>query len=195
LVGILLAAGDGTRFGGDKCLAPMPDGVPMILHAAAALRPAVDRLVCVVRSHDQALKTLLRDHGLAWVEVTQPRLGMSASLHCGIRHSADDAGGWLLALADMPLISPETCREVAAALRRGGAIVVPTWRGRRGHPVGFARGLRDELLAIAGDRGARAVIERHCDRVSALAVPDPGILRDIDTKEELAQCWQAARRG
>ena len=69
--------------------------------------------------------------------------------------AAPDADGWLIALADMPFVRPETIRAVLAALAKGAAIAAPSYRGERGHPVGFARAFYEELSTLKGDAGAR----------------------------------------
>jgi molybdenum cofactor cytidylyltransferase len=110
--------------------------------------------------------------------------GMGASLAHGVEHTRS-AGGWIIALADMPAIRPGTITRIAAALEEGAVIVAPVYRGTRGHPVGFAAKLRDELIALDGDSGARAVLERHRGAVTLLDCDDPGVLQDVDTRADL----------
>ena len=88
----------------------------------------------------------------------------------------------------MPFIREGTMHAVHQALAAGALIAAPRDRvsGARGHPVGFAAGLRDELIAIRGDEGARSVIQRHRDAVQLIEVDDAGITRDIDRPEDLA---------
>jgi molybdenum cofactor cytidylyltransferase len=112
---------------------------------------------------------------------------MGHSIACAVA-ATDAAEGWLIALGDMPCIDPRTIRGVAEALANGADIVVPVFRGRRGHPVGFSRAYGTELRALQGDRGARGVIERHGSRVVYLPSADPSILRDIDTRGDLPLC-------
>jgi molybdenum cofactor cytidylyltransferase len=108
--------------------------------------------------------------------------GMGASLAAGIEAS-DDAEGWIVALADMPRIATPTIEAVARALDGGASIVAPFYQGQRGHPVGFGIEHRDALMALDGDTGARALLTSQ--RVMRLDVDDPGILRDVDTPEDL----------
>ena len=70
-------------------------------------------------------------------------------------------------------------------MRTGARIVAPAYRGERGHPVGFAAALRDELLACKGDEGARSLIKRHHAEIRLLAVDDPGVVFDIDRREDV----------
>ena len=110
--------------------------------------------------------------------------GMGASLAHGI-DQARGADGWVIALADMPLIAPETIRKIIARLEAGATIVAPAHGGERGHPVGFGAALRNELLALDGDQGARAVLERHRGELELVECGDPNVLYDIDRKSDL----------
>ncbi len=184
IVGILLAAGQGRRFGGDKCLALLPDGTPMGLRSAQNLSKAVDSLVCVVRPDDLALKTLFNNHGFHTVDCPDAALGMSASLKAGVMATAK-AQGWVIALADMPLIQPDTHQLLVNELREQDGIVRPSYDGQAGHPVLFSQQYHNELLALSGDSGAKAVLKRHKAQLLMVAVDDAGVLQDFDTKESL----------
>jgi molybdenum cofactor cytidylyltransferase len=87
----------------------------------------------------------------------------------------------------MPRIKPETIGEVAAAISSGALLAAPVYRGERGHPVGFAGALRDELLALTGDSGARAVLERHRAEMRLIECDDPGVLLDVDARADLTR--------
>ncbi len=109
---------------------------------------------------------------------------MGASLACGIR-ATSDAAGWVVALADMPWIRPETIVEVAAAIARGAVVAAPFYRGERGHPVGFGKACGPTLSALRGDAGARSVLAERAGAMVRIDVDDPGIARDIDTPSDL----------
>jgi molybdenum cofactor cytidylyltransferase len=183
-VGVLLAAGRATRFGSHKLLARLPDRVPVGLAAARGLRAALPDVVAVVRPDDALLRDCFVNEGIEVIVCAEADLGMSASLRCGI-HACPDAAGWIIALADMPAIQVSTITAVQSALMRGATIAAPFYQGRQGHPVGFAAGLREELLALDGDRGARAVLERHAAQLARVEVDDPGVLQDIDVPADL----------
>ena len=103
--------------------------------------------------------------------------GMGHSLACGVR-ARSDAAGWVIALADMPAVSPTTISAVRDALAHGHQSAAPVHRGQRGHPVGFGRACREELLALTGDAGARGVLAAHPPLL--IEVADPGCLLDVD---------------
>ncbi len=196
IVGLLLAAGRGARFdpsgATSKLLAAAPTGphagVPVAVAAARTLRASLPRVVAVLRAADSpAQRDLHRLLAAEGCEIAiNPRAddGIGASLAAGV-HASREAGGWLVALADMPAIAPATVGAVRDALRDGAISAAPLHAGRRGHPVGFAAALRADLLALGGDTGARDVLAAHPPRL--IAVDDPGCLLDLDTPGDFAR--------
>ena len=182
---ILLAAGRSTRFGGNKLLHPLADGTPLALAAARNLAAALPGALAVVNGTDVELMCLLQGAGLKVSVCPRAREGMGASLAWGVSQTRA-ADGWLIALADMPFIAPQTLRKVAGAVREPMNIVAPLHDGRRGHPVAFGRDHGATLTALNGDTGARALLQAHQSSLVLLACDDPGVLRDIDLPDQLA---------
>lgn len=190
IVGILLAAGRGLRFGGDKLLAPIAFGPGTARECVGALAcrnllAAVHHVVAVVRPDDRALAAALGAEGARIVRCANADDGMGASLACGI-NAAKDAEGWIVALADMPWVAPSTIRRVAAALADGAMVAAPFHGGARGHPVGFSTACYAALAALTGDEGAKSVVAAHRDSLSRVDVDDPGTLRDVDAPADLS---------
>lgn len=184
IVGVLLAAGAGARFGGGKLLAPLGDGTPVGVRSARTLRGGVERALAVVRPGDAQLESLLQAEGLEVLPFQGAREGMGASLAFGVT-KAPAAEGWIVALADMPFLRPSTVEAVRRALEAGAALVAPTFGGRRGHPVGFSAALYPELVHLSGDHGARSLVARHVAEMVWIERDDVGVVRDIDTRGDL----------
>lgn len=190
MVGILLAAGFSRRFGpANKLLQLLPDGRPVGLAAASNLIRAIPLSIAVVRPENPELAELLKAAGLQVLLCSEREQEMADSLAAAVRFSAGFAeadGGLVIALADMPFIRPQTIVAVAHRLAAGASIVVPTYQGRRGHPVGFAARFRPDLEGQQGDEGARSILKRYQDEVQLLVCDDAGILADIDTPADMA---------
>lgn len=184
IVGILLAAGRGQRFGSDKLLHPLSDGTAMALAAARHLRPACDRLLAVLRPGCATLAELLVAEGCQTIICPDAEAGMGHSLAAGVRASRE-AAGWVVALADMPFILPGSHRAVVAGLRAGASLAASEFHGKRGHPVGFAKEWLDQLSVLTGDQGGKTLLEAHRHELVLCPVEDPGVLRDIDRPEDL----------
>ncbi len=183
---ILLAAGSGSRFGGDKLLHPLADGTPIGVQAARSLLAVVADVVAVVRPGDFPLADLLEQEGCHVTVCQHAARGMGASLAHGVA-TRRGAGGWVIALADMPLIKSATIAAIAHELEAGRDLVAPTYEGRRGHPVGLGKRFGAQLLALDGDAGARDIIAAHQDELVLIECDDPGILLDVDRREDLAK--------
>jgi molybdenum cofactor cytidylyltransferase len=185
--GLLLAAGKGTRFdptgAGNKLLASLLGSDDVVAVAAARAMLQVLPVLAVVSTVDSELGRRLAEAGCEIIGCDDADTGMSASLMCGIRQ-AQDAEGWIIALADMPYVQAATHRGLLAALKDGVQIAVPTYLGKRGNPVAFGRSHLDGLLALSGDRGARTLLQEF--PVNEIPVNDPGIHRDIDTRTDLS---------
>lgn len=182
--GLLLAAGAGRRFGQDKLTHALPNGELLAVPACRNLAAGVDEVLAVVRPGNGMLADSLAAQGAKVVVFADADLGMGSSLAFAVQ-ACPDAGGWLVALADMPWIAPATISRLAESLRAGAAIVAPRYQGRRGHPVGFAGRFGGDLAGLSGDIGAKAVIRKHLEQLHLLDCDDPGVLRDVDRPADL----------
>ena len=132
-----------------------------------------------------------QDSGLPWhvveaahtAHLDQP--GMGDSISCGVA-ATDDAGGWLVLPADLPLIQPSSLVAVAQALQTH-TVVLPRYQGKRGHPVGFGPAARAGLLALHGDGGGAPVVAAWKERgaLGVLDLDDMGCITDVDTPDAL----------
>ena len=191
MIGILLAAGFSRRFGvANKLLHPLPDGRGIAMAAAEHLITALPVSVAVVRADNQALSHALKGLGFHVVFCDANATQMADSLVLAVAYASNlspTAKGFVIALADMPYIAPSTINAVASQILQGAEIVIPTYAGKRGHPVGFSAKYRDALMRLSGDEGAKSIVKTHADQVLLLACDDTGILADIDTPDDLAQ--------
>jgi len=184
-VGLLLAAGAATRFGSDKLRHPLPHGVAIAVQAARHLKSQTRRLVAVVRPGAGETARALAAEGCEVVVCDRAAEGMGASLACAVR-AAGAADGYLVALADMPFVRPSTIAAVRDALAQGAALAALDFRARRGHAVRFAGRFREELQTLAGDEGAKRLLDAHAATMVKVPVGDPGAIRDIDRPSDLA---------
>jgi molybdenum cofactor cytidylyltransferase len=166
---LVLASGRGERFiasgGRGSKLQALIAGKPVLEHTLGAVRAS----------------------RLAWHLEDQGHAGMGDSIAAAVR-ATQDAEGWLVLPADLPLVRADTLRAVAAAIEQR-EVAVPRFRGQRGHPVGFAPACRAALLALEGPQGAASVVQAQVARnaVAYVDVDDEGILIDIDTVQDVAR--------
>jgi molybdenum cofactor cytidylyltransferase len=184
IVGLLLAAGAATRFGSDKLRHALPHGVSIAVQASRPLKAELSRVIAVVRPGSDELREALAKEGCEVVVCENAAEGMGASLACAAR-AAGEAGGYVVALADMPFLRRTSIAAVRDALANGAPIAAPYFRARRGHPVGIGKDFYKDLLCLRGDEGARKLLAANERELVKIPIGDPGVIRDIDTPGDL----------
>lgn len=179
---IVLAAGTSTRFGDDKRQVKNDDGQTLLDLTLKSIPVHFKQRILVLHSGDEAIAAR---HGASWqvVYADLADKGMGNSIAAAVTHITD-CEAVLIALADMPLVSPATFKMLAEAAK-SDRLVVPFFEDQRGNPVVIGRNFFEKLAELNGDRGARQLMQEHPEFVSRLDVNDPGILRDIDTPLDL----------
>ena len=129
VVGILLAAGSGSRFGSNKLLHALPHGVSMSVQAARNLKSVLPRVIAVLRPGADETARVLAEAGCEIHFCRNAAEGMGASLACAVK-ATPEAEGWLVALADMPFVRPTSIGAVRDALVAGADLAAPYFRAR-----------------------------------------------------------------
>jgi molybdenum cofactor cytidylyltransferase len=190
---IVVAAGKGTRFADVDHKLAQNLGAHSVLgttlrHAIASELPVI--VVTTESLSELARRTVAARDVVIVPEVGTPGqegLGMGYSIAMGVTARAN-AGGWLILPGDMPLVQPSSIAAVARELNQH-PVVCAQYKGRRGHPVGFAAELYSELAMLSGDDGARRLVSRY--PALGLELDDPGVLVDVDTQGDLEQVRQS----
>ncbi len=182
---IVLAAGEGRRFGSQKMLADL-DGEPLLNRTLqSVLDGGVDRIV-VVRSLSSDLErvTLLADPRVTVVVNPDPDRGMFSSILAGLS-AAERVDAILILPGDMPFVRAETISAVSIECARTDRIVSPRFNGERGHPIALPGRLRRMLLAAPAGTTLSDVLKPFADERTMLDVTDAGVVRDVDVPEDL----------
>lgn len=179
IVGLLLAAGSSKRFGHNKLLHPLKNSTIGNL-SAIHLKSAIASSFAVISENDCQLSTMFTHAGLEIIPHPNASQGMGSSIALGVK-TTPQARGWIIALADMPFISPQIISQTANHLRNGAKICAPVYQGKRGHPVGFNHIFYQDLIQLNDDQGAREIINTFQNQLHLFKVEDPSVLTDIDT--------------
>jgi molybdenum cofactor cytidylyltransferase len=185
LSAILLAAGKSQRMGKLKQL--MPFGKSTIIEQAIdnLLSSAVDETIVVVGYRAEEIEKTIAARAVKIAVNPDYPQGMSTSIIAGLKLVSSQAQAVMLALGDQPLVDSQTInRLIAEFSRHDKGIAVPTYKGKRGHPVIFAIKYKPELLKLKGDIGAREIIRHHPDDVLEVAVASESVIADIDTRDD-----------
>ncbi len=179
---IVLAAGRSTRFGRDKRQIKNNAGQTLLDLTLASIPAIFQQRILVLHPGDEALGAHYENNWqVIYAELA--KYGMGYSIAAAIPQVKDCAAA-LIALADMPLVLRQTYSllQQAAAPDR---IVVPFFEEQRGNPVMIGSHFFAQLADLKGDSGARQLMQQHPECIDRLEVTDAGILRDVDTQDEL----------
>ena len=186
IVGLLLAAGLSRRMGKAKLLLPL-EGKPLVRWSAEGLRAHVDQVVVVTPPDADALRAALEGVDVTFVVNEHPEAGQGTSIAAGARALAASSDAVVIALGDQPRLPAGLVTRLLETFERAEKpIVAPVYQGTQGTPVIFAASLFDELRALEGDAGARALVRRDPSRVAAVAIDAP-MPADVDTPEDYAR--------
>lgn len=190
IVAVILSAGESSRMGRPKALLPV-DGMRFIEKIVTALKSTRVAKIIAVLGHDaDEMRRQIGDLPITTVVNPNYKQGQLSSLVAAInsiQSSKDSASvdGILVHLVDHPYINPDLVNLMIDRFHETNKlIVVPRYRGRRGHPVIFASALFAELLAAPLDQGAKTVVHAHSDETLEIDTEDEGVIIDIDTPEE-----------
>jgi molybdenum cofactor cytidylyltransferase len=179
---VVLAAGEGSRFGGPKQLAEL-DERPLLEHVLIALAavPAVERIVVVLGAHADEIRARVDMHGAEVIVADGWAEGQAASLRAGLG-ALDDVDGALILLGDQPGMTPAAIEAVLVHFD-GTRPLRAVYDGVPGHPVVLPRALVPAALELQGDEGARDLLERAgVRRIEVGHLCEP---LDVDTREDL----------
>jgi CTP:molybdopterin cytidylyltransferase MocA len=205
VAGVLLAAGEGSRFGQPKALVEL-NGQTLAERGVNLLRVGgADPILVVVGAAPVELDGTRTVYNQQW------RTGMGSSLRAALQAlagstedgsgsdagvgigSGRDVGAVVVALADQPLVGAEAVARLIAAYRDGATVAVAAYDGHARNPVLLARECWAEVIAMAtGDQGARPFLRARPDLVTVVECGDTGRPDDIDTPADLARITAAA---
>jgi molybdenum cofactor cytidylyltransferase len=195
VAGVVLAAGQSRRMGGPNKLLEIIGGKPLVRRVVEQVLASEVTAVVVVTGH-QRERVQEALSGLEVIFTHNPDYadGLSGSVKAGIAALPANVDAALVCLGDMPQVDAKLIDRLVGIYdpERGALIVVPTFEGKRGNPVLWARRFFHDLIELQGDVGARHLIGTYADAVVEVPVESRAVFFDVDTPDALAEARAAA---
>jgi len=182
---ILLSAGSSERFGSPKALAQI-SGTTIIEHIQQTLlKSRCEQIIVVLGGHaDQIAPSIFNHKRIRVVYNNRYNLGQTSSVQTGWREAENTSQGIMFLPVDCPLVLASSIDTIMDHFTENEAeILIPTYKGRKGHPPVFHQRLKDEILGLTTDQGLNSLFARHPPKM--LEVNDPGIIKSFNTPQEL----------
>ena len=183
---VVLAAGRAERMGEQKLFLPL-GGKPLLQWVLeSALASALDEIICVARDLGPVRRQInLADERLFWLLNYAADRGLSTSVIAGLWAANPESDGVMFLVGDQPLIRKELINSLIERFADNSSLIVaPKFNGEARNPVLFRRELFPDLLKLTGDRGGRALLEKHRKMTTLVEWQDELPFLDIDLPED-----------
>ena len=190
---VILAAGSSRRMGSQKLLLPFGKSTIIETVIDNVLSSSIDHVMVLLGANQEKIQDTISNLPVQFCHNKEHDSGMLSSVICGIRSLPADAVSALIYLGDQPDIPPAVTNSVIAAYKEElVGIVIPVHANRRGHPLLVDMKYRKEIESLNLEEGLRSLRHHFPDDVMEVEVDEPGILVDIDTREDYKKATKAA---
>jgi molybdenum cofactor cytidylyltransferase len=191
IAAIILAAGLSRRMGTPKQLLRVGKATLLEIALRNVRDSRIEEIVLVLGHQAEMIRSQLTLEGVKVVVNPNYAEGMGTSIRAGLAALSPDVQATFMVLADQPFVRPATFgRLIEEHSRLRPQIVLPMYRGFRGNPVLLDRSVFPELAGLQGDVGCRAIFGNHTENILRVEVNDPGVLLDVDNKEDFRELRQ-----
>ena len=182
---ILLAAGLSKRMNGENKLTKKIEGKPLIMHSVKnILASSIDKLIVVLGYQKEIIEKLIdKNEKIKFVFNKDFESGMASSIKTGLDNLSEKTEAFFICLGDMPMVNHDIYNQLIKS-KNNKEIIVPTHKGQQGNPVLFAKTMKEKIMNITGDVGAKKILELNEDKILNLEIKDQNINKGFDTQND-----------
>ncbi|MAH54290.1 MAG: nucleotidyltransferase family protein [Pelagibacteraceae bacterium] len=184
---ILLAAGQSKRMNGENKLTKKIQGIPLIKHSVKnILASSINELIVVLGYQKEIIEKLIDKHEkIKFVFNKDFESGMASSIKAGLNHLSNNTEAFFICLGDMPMVNTDIYNQLIKS-RNQKNIIIPTYKGQQGNPVLFDNLMKEKVLNISGDIGAKKILELNKDKILNLEINDQSITKGFNTQGDFS---------
>ena len=181
IAAILLVAGQSKRMGGENKLTKKIQGVPLIKHSVKNILAApIDELIIVLGYQKEIIEKLIdKNNKIKLVFNKDFENGMASSIKTGLNNLSEKTEAFFICLGDMPMVGHDVYNQLIKS-KGNKEIIVPTYKGQQGNPVLFDKSMKEKVLDIRGDVGAKKILELNKDKILNIETNDQGITKNFN---------------
>jgi molybdenum cofactor cytidylyltransferase len=108
--------------------------------------------------------------------------GIASSIKTGLNNLSEKTEAFFICLGDMPMVNPNIYNQLIKSINKR-EIIVPTYKGQQGNPVLFTKSMKEKIINISGDVGAKKILELNKDKILNLEINDQCVTKDFNTQD------------
>jgi len=184
---ILLAAGQSKRMDGENKLTKEIQGVPLIKHSVKnILASSIGELIIVLGYQKEIIEKIIdKNNKIKFVFNKDFESGMASSIKTGLNNLSEKTESFFICLCDMPMVGHDIYNQLIKS-KANKEIIVPTYKGQRGNPVLFNKSMKEKVMDISGDIGAKKILELNKDKILNLEINDQSITKSFNTQGDFS---------
>lgn len=181
---ILLAAGESKRMNGENKLAKKIQGIPLINRSVKnIIASTVDELIIVLGYQKEIIEKIIdKNEKIKFVFNKEFENGMASSIKVGLNHLSKNSEVFFICLGDMPMVNPDIYNQLIKSRNRKD-IIVPIYKNQQGNPVLFSISMKQKIMDISGDVGAKKILKLNKDKILNIEIDDQSITKGFDTQD------------
>ena len=181
---ILLVAGQSKRMNGENKLIKKIQGISLIKHSVKnILFSSVDELIVVLGYQKEIVEKLIgKNEKMRIVFNKNFENGMASSIKTGLNHFSEKTEAFFICLGDMPLVSHNIYNQLIKS-KNNKEIIVPTYKEQQRNPVLFAKSMKEKIMDIIGDNGAKKILKLNKDKILNIQINNQNIFKDFNTNK------------
>ena len=182
---VLLAAGQSKRMGEENKLTKKIKDVPLIKHSVQnILSSSINELIIVLGHEKEIIETIIKkNERIKFAFNRNFKDGMASSIKAGLNHLSKKSNAFFICLGDMPMVDKNIYNKLIKS-RYNNEIVVPTFKGQQGNPVLFSISMKEKIMSIQGDNGAKKIIELNNHKLLNLDIDDQCVIKNFNTQDD-----------
>jgi len=184
---ILLAAGQSKRMNGENKLTKKIQDIPLIKRSVKnILASSIEELIVVLGYQKEIIEKLIDNkEKIKFVFNKNFESGMASSIKTGLNNLSEKTEAFFICLGDMPMVKHDIYNQLIKS-KDNKEIIVPTYKGQQGNPVLFDKSMKEKVLDIRGDVGAKKILELNKDKILNIETNDQNVTRDFNTRDNFS---------
>jgi len=182
---ILLAAGQSKRMVGENKLTKEIKGIPLIkLSVKNILASTIDELIVILGYQKEIIEKIIdKNERIKFVFNGNFENGMASSIKTGLSNLSEKTEAFFICLGDMPMVNSDIYNQLIQS-KNNKEIIVPTYKGQQGNPILFSKSIKEKIMTIQGDVGAKKILELNKNKILNVEVGDQSIRKDFNKKDD-----------